>query len=124
MRDSVDVKKGIRNIVKKYSIDEYLEILSKMADKIIIDEINKTEDYAGGKCIFKFEEQENIPRENISVMVELYFHSNKNGWIKKTIERRIRRNRFIKEDFIFIKQRQILEFSIEEPKGKVGGEQS
>lgn len=116
MRDSFDVKKEIRNVVRKYSIDEYLEILSKMADNIILEEINKDQGYVGGKCIFKFEEQENIPRENISVMVELYFHSNQNGWIKKTIERRIRRNRFIKEDFIFIKQRQILEFSIEEPK--------
>jgi hypothetical protein len=92
----------------KYTMEEYLEVMSEFTDSLIREGENNGLTYIGGRVSFTASKQDS----SINACVKMYFKDDDNKWLVKKAERRLEKNKFTSETVTRLESEGELEFEI------------
>ena len=98
----------------KYSIDSYLDIIGMFSDKLILEARQEKLRFINGSCTVLSDDQ----FQNLYFKVELYFENADDEKIVKEFSTEKSTDLFVKETIELFKDKTVLLYEIEEPKGE------
>lgn len=98
----------------KYSIDSYLDMIGMFSDKLILEARQEKLRFINGSCTVLSDDQ----FQNLYFKVELYFENADDEKIVKEFSTEKSTDLFVKETIELFKDKTVLLYEIEEPKGE------
>lgn len=98
----------------KYSIDSYLDMIGMFSDKLILEARQEKLRFINGSCTVLSDDR----FQNLYFKVELYFENADDEKIVKEFSTEKSTDLFVKETIELFKDKTVLLYEIEEPKGE------